>query len=249
MKKARIISAAAVVCVALTACGGSGTEGALQVFADASLADAYRALAAAFEDASPGIEVELTLDDSANLAGSILAGTAADVFASADAADLAAVAAAGMAAGPARTFGRDLLMLAVPWSNPAGITGIADLADESLMIGLCASEYACGADALEALALAGVTASVDETSAGTRALLNQIEARELDAGIVYATDVAAEAGYVEGIVIPEEYQAARDCQIAALTGGADASAAEQFVAFVLSAEGQEILASYGLVSP
>jgi molybdate transport system substrate-binding protein len=137
----------------------------------------------------------------------------------------------------------------VPWSNPAGITGVEDFADASLMIGLCDADYPCGADALEALALAGVTPSIDITEEGARALLNKIEARELDAGIVFATDVAAEAGYVEGIAIPDEFQVAETFQIVALAGGDEAGTAGEFVAFVLSAEGQQILDSYGLVAP
>ncbi len=249
MKKARIITAAALVCTALTACGGGGNGGGLAVFADSSLTDAYRALAAAFEDAHPGAEVHFTFDDSAALAEQILSGTAADVFASADASDIASVVEADGAASTAQAFARNLLEIAVPWSNPAGITGVEDFADASLMIGLCSADYPCGAGALEALALASITPSIDITEDGTRALLNKIEARELDAGIVFATDVAAEAGYVEGIAIPDEFQVAERFQIVALAGGDEAGTAGEFAAFVLSDEGQQILGSYGLVAP
>jgi molybdate transport system substrate-binding protein len=249
MSKARIITAAAAVCLGLSACGGGASGDGLAVFADGSLTDAYRALAAAFEDAHPGVEVHLTFDDSAALAGQILSGTSADVFASADAADIASVTEADGAAVTPQVFARNLLQIAVPWSNPAGISDLEDFADPGLMIGLCAASYPCGADALEALALAGITPSIDNTEEGSRALLNEIEARELDAGIVFATDVAAEAGYVEGIAIPDEFQAAETYQIVALSGNDQAGPAGEFVAFVLSAEGQQILESYGLVAP
>ncbi len=109
------------------------------------------------------------------------------------------------------------------------------------MIGLCAEEVPCGEFGREALANAGVTPSIDTDEPDVRALLTKVEAGEVDAGIVYVTDVMSTEGAVEGIEIPEEENVLAEYPIVALGGAPNPDAAAAFVEFVLSDDGQAIL--------
>jgi molybdate transport system substrate-binding protein len=226
------------------ACAGDDSADSVTVFAAASLTDAFEEAAEAFEAANPGVTVELNFAASSALREQILEGAPADVFASANTSNMDEVVEGGEAEDPA-PFVENQLEIAVPAGNEAGVTGLADFGVADLLIGLCAEEVPCGEFGREALANAGVAASVDTNEPDVRSLLTKIEAGELDAGIVYRTDVLAAGDAVQGIEIPAGDNVVATYPIAALTGSANPDAADAFVAFILSAEGQEILTSYG----
>jgi molybdate transport system substrate-binding protein len=219
-------------------------EGSITVFAAASLTDAFEEVGTSFETANPGASVEFNFAASSTLREQILAGAPADVFASANASNMDQVVDGGAATEP-ETFVENLLQIAVPTGNPGGVTGLADFADGDLLIGLCAEDVPCGQFGRAALANAGITPAVDTNEPDVRSLLTKVEAGELDAGIVYVTDVLAAGDAVEGIDIPADQNVVAAYPITALTEAANREVADAFVAFVLSDEGQQILASYG----
>jgi len=227
----------------------AGLEGKLLVSAAASLTDAFADVEAAFETANPEVEMVLNSGSSSSLREQILEGAPADVFASANISNMDQVAEAGEVEGEAEIFVLNGLQIAVPAGNPAGVTGLDDFANGDLLIGLCAEEVPCGSFAREALEKAGVTAAIDTNEPDVRALLTKVEAGELDAGIVYLTDVLSTAGAVEGVDIPDEFNVIAEYPIAALVNAPNPNAAEAFVDFVLSAEGQAILVEFGFSSP
>ena len=214
----------------LAACGADEQD-TLDVFAASSLTDAFGAIETAFE-ADHDVDVVLNVAASSALREQILAGAPADVFASANRSNLDAVA------DGSQVFATNRLQLVVPAANPGGVDGIDDLARDDLLVGLCAVEVPCGELAHEALDLAGVTASVDTEEPDVRSLLAKVVAGELDVGIVYATDVRSAGDAVRGI----DLDVVASYPIAALTDDEDAAA---FVDFVLSEEGQAILAEHG----
>jgi molybdate transport system substrate-binding protein len=240
---------------ATTAAGGttsapsSGLAGEVLVSAAASLTDAFAEVAAAFEAANPGVVVVLNLGPSSGLREQILEGAPVDVFASANTSNMDRVVAAGEVAGEPVIFARNLLRIAVPSGNPAGVTGLEDFGREELLIGLCAEEVPCGDFAREALADAGVTPAIDTNEPDVRALLTKVELGELDAGITYVTDVASTDGAVDGVDIPEGGNVAASYPIAVLAGAPNPDPAAAFVAFVLSDAGRAILADYGFAAP
>ncbi|MDP9495131.1 MAG: molybdate ABC transporter substrate-binding protein [Actinomycetota bacterium] len=226
----------------------SGLDGEVLVSAASSLTHAFAEVEAAFEAANPGVDVVLNLGASSALREQILEGAPADVFASANTSNMDQVVEAGEAAGP-QIFVTNLLQIAVPAGNDTGVTGLGDFANEALLIGLCSEDVPCGDFGRQALENAGVTPAIDTNEPDVRALLTKVEAGELDAGIVYATDVLSTAGTVEGIDIPEEDNVVANYPIAALTNAPNPDVASAFVAFVLSDEGQAILAEFGFSSP
>ena len=218
------------------------------MFAAASLTDAMEEIAGAFEVASSDFDVRLNLAGSSSLREQILAGAPADVFASADSANMDRVLEAGEAASSSG-LADNLLQIAVPPGNPEGITGLADFARDDLLIGLCAAEVPCGDLGRQALANAGVVAAVDTNEPDVRALLVKIEAGELDAGIVYVTDVRAAGDRVEGVPIPSNLNVATTYRIAALSAAPNPVGADAFVSFALSEAAQAILGRHGFSVP
>ncbi|MDY7105658.1 MAG: molybdate ABC transporter substrate-binding protein [Actinomycetota bacterium] len=224
---------------------GATIGGTVLVFAAASLTDAFADLEAAFEDAHPDADVQLNLAGSSSLREQVLAGAPADVFASANPANMAQLVEAGEVDGEPIVFVHNELRIAVPPGNPGGVAGLADLADDELLVGLCAEQVPCGAFAREALADAGVEPSIDTNEPDVRALLTKLGADELDAGIVYATDVIAAGDAVEGIEIPADQNVVADYPIAALANAPNPAAAAAFVELVLAPGGRDILADHG----
>ncbi|HEX8804984.1 MAG TPA: molybdate ABC transporter substrate-binding protein [Acidimicrobiales bacterium] len=228
---------------------GSDLEGSITVFAASSLTDAFDEEGAAFEEANPGVTVELSYDGSSSLRDQILAGAPVDVFASASPDTMDAVADGGGLDGEPEPFATNRLEIAVPAGNAAGVEGLEDFGDASLLIGLCDERVPCGELGREALAAAGVTPAPDTDEPDVRSLLEKVASGELDAGLVYATDVRAAGDRVEGIEIPDDDNVVATYPIATLSASEDAEVARAFVDFVLSEDGQEILAAHGFGPP
>ena len=244
----RLLALALVSALASGACGGSDGDQTLTVVAAASLTDVMSDLGQAFEIANSGVAVRVSTGPSSGLRESILAGAPADVFASADRSNMDPVVAAGEASAP-EVFTRNSLAIAVPPGNPASITGLDDFARDDLFLGLCASQVPCGSLAREALSAAGVEPALDTEASDVRSLLTQVASGDLDAGIVYRTDVRAAAGAVDGVDIPSEADVIAEYSIAVLASSSDPVRAGAFVAFVQSRRGQEILLAAGFGAP
>ncbi len=243
---------AAVIGLALlAACGGGGPKAApstVIVFAAASLTGAFEQIATDFEAANPGTDVVLNLGASSALAQQILSGAPVDVFAAASPATMKTVTDAGDAAGP-QVFARNRLQIAVPPDDPGKVTRLADFADPALKIALCAPKVPCGAAAARVFAVAGLTPSVDTEEQDVRAALAKVVLGEVDAALVYRTDVLAAGAEVKGIAFPEADEAVNDYPVAVTTDAQNPRAAAALVAHVLSAKGQAVLAAAGFDRP
>jgi molybdate transport system substrate-binding protein len=218
--------------------------GTLTVFAAASLTDAFTQLGDRFKAAHPGVTVEFNFAASSALREQIIGGAPADVFASANESNMTQVVDAGLATGPT-PFVTNVLQIAVPSGNPGQVAGLSDFGKAELLIGLCAEEVPCGQFGLEALANAGVTPSIDTNEPDVRSLLTKVENGDLDAGIVYHTDVLAAGDAVRGIEIPAGQNVVATYPIVALSGSDHADLATAFVGYVRSPAGQRVLESFG----
>jgi molybdate transport system substrate-binding protein len=258
-RRAPLVTALALV---LAGCGGSadgGTaapsssatdvSGTLTVFAAASLTDVFTGLGERLEADAPGLDVQFNFAGSSALATQVTQGAPADVFASANESQMAVVTDAGLADGEPSVFAANVLQIAVPAGNPAGITGLADFAREDLTLAVCAPQVPCGAAAEDVFAAAGVTAAPDTLEEDVRAALTKVELGEVDAALVYTTDVTAAGDAVEGIDVPEAGQAVNEYPIAVLADAPNPGAAAAFVELVRSEEGQQALADAGFRTP
>ncbi|WP_449060992.1 molybdate ABC transporter substrate-binding protein [Planomonospora algeriensis] len=241
----------------LTGCGPGADPSAatpasaaaeVTVFAAASLTGAFTELGTAFEAAHPGTTVRFNFGSSATLAQQITQGAPADVFAAASPATMKTVTDAGLAGAPT-VFARNKLRIAVPADNPAGVDELEDLADAKVKVALCAVQVPCGAAAVKALDAAGLKVTPVTLEQDVKATLTKVELGEVDAALVYATDVLASGGKVKGIDFPEAGEAVNDYPIAALSGAPAGPAARRFVDLVLSQQGRDVLTRAGFQAP
>ncbi|GAA1829293.1 molybdate ABC transporter substrate-binding protein [Agromyces salentinus] len=223
-------------------------EADLTVLAAASLTEAFDALAGQFEQANPGVEVTVSYGGSGALATQVLEGAPADVFASAAEPPMQQVVDAGLVSAP-EAFATNTLELVVPAGNPAGVTGLANLADPDLRIALCDPSVPCGAASVELLANEDVTGAPDTLESDVKAVLAKVSLGEVDAALVYRTDVLAGGDAVDGIEVPAAAGVVNRYPIAALTESPAPGAAAAFVAFVTGDAGRETLAAYGFGAP
>ena len=223
--------------------------GTLTVFAAASLTDAFGELGDRLTGEHPGLEVRFSFAGSSALATQIGQGAPADVFASANGAQMAVIGDAGLTDGDPQVFARNVLQIAVAPGNPAGISGPADFAREQLALAVCAPDVPCGAAAEQVFDAADVDPRPDTFEEDVRAALTKVELGEVDAALVYASDVASADGAVDGISFPAAEQAVNDYPIAVLADAPNPTAARTFVELVLSAEGRRVLADAGFRTP
>lgn len=222
---------------------GSTVSGKLTVYAAASLSGAFDEIGAAFTEANPGVDVSGVYDGSSTLVTQLREGAPADVFASADEANMQKLEDAAV---DPTLFASNTLVIAVPTGNPGGVETLADLADVTTV--LCAPEVPCGAASATLLSNAGVAVDAASLEQNVTAVLTKVAAGEADAGLVYATDVI-DRDDVEVIVPDGAGEVVNHYPIAALSEAQNPAAAEAFVAFVLSDEGQRILADFGFGAP
>lgn len=235
----------------LTSIAGCARDSSDQVLvsAAASLTDAFSEMATAYEEAHTGTDVVLNFAGSSTLREQILEGAPVDVFASANQSNMEVIVDGGLQANDPAIFAKNLLQIAVPPGNPAAVSGLEDFAEEDLLLGLCAPEVPCGDFARQALANAGVDPAIDTNEPDVRALLTKIEVGELDAGIVYVTDIASTGGAVEGIAVPDEMNMIAEYPIVVIADAPNPDGAVGFVEFVLSEQGLSILIEHGFVAP
>jgi molybdate transport system substrate-binding protein len=241
-----------VVTVALAACGtdappaapASGVAGTVNVFAAASLTEAFTQIGKDFEAANPGSKVTFNFAGSAALATQINEGAPADVFAAASPATMKTVIDAGNGDGTPVVFAKNQLVIAVAKGNPNGITGLSDLTKPDLKVALCAEQVPCGAAAKKALDAAGVTLKPVTLEQDVKAARSKVKLDEVDAALVYRTDARSAAADVDGIEFPESAGAINDYPIVVLKSAPNQAAAQAFVAYVQS-QGRAVLTAAG----
>lgn len=249
--------APAVVLIAISAGCAAGEEaeekttgitGTLTVFAAASLTETFTTLGDQFEDAHPGLDVVFSFGGSSTLAEHIRQGAPADVFAAAALRNMEQVVESGdVTAGPI-TFARNRLEIAVPPGNPGSISGLGDFGKPEPRIALCAEQVPCGAAAAQVFEAAGVTPQPDTRETDVKAVLTKVALGEVDAGLVYRTDIRAAPETVTGIEFPEAAGAITDYPIAPLAAAPNPVAAQAFVDFVNSPPARAVFTAAGFDS-
>jgi len=241
-------SSSATAGSAATAAAGKVT-GTVTVFAAASLKDAFTEAAASFEKANPDATVALNFGSSSALAQQINEKAPADVFASADQANMQKVVDAGGIAGSPEVFATNSLEIIVAPGNPKGITGLADLSKSGLIYVTAAPEVPIGKYAAQSLEKAGVTVSPSSLEADVKAAVTKVTSGEADAAIVYATDVKAAGSKAEGVAIPAAVNVVATYPLGVTTEAANPQGAAAWAAFITGSEGRAILATYGFGAP
>ncbi len=256
----RLLSAVALSCLALSACGstatppataaatGSVATGSITVFAASSLKEAFTTIGTAFEVAHPGTKVTFNFGPSSGLATQIMQKAPADVFASASTTTMDTVTAAGAASAPT-TFAVNTLEIATPATPTTPVTSLADLAKPGVKVAVCQQDVPCGAAALKLFTQNNLTVTPVSQEIDVKSVLSKVVLGEVDAGVVYVTDVKAATDKVVGVPIAAGQNVTTTYPIAAITGSSNSATAQAFLDYVLSAAGQQVLTDAGFTSP
>lgn len=255
----------------LAACGGmapapastssAGVRGDVTVFAAASLTDAFTEMKAGFEAANPGAKVTLNFAGSPTLRTQLAQGARADVFASADTANMDGAQADGSIDGQPRVFAHNKLVVALP-AGSSPVASLQDLAKPGVKVVIELPAVPAGNYARQALDemsqdpafgpefATRVLANVVSQEPDVKSVLSRIQLGEADAGLLYVSDVATPAvkDQVRTLAIPDRFNIVADYPLAEVKGAPNPAGARAFMNYVLSPAGQATLAKWGLVA-
>jgi len=245
------------VAVEQDAVGFPAEDGNVTVFAAASLTDAFEAIEQELEAASPNLSITYNFGGSQALVTQLEEGAQADVFASANMAQMEAAIEANLVADAPVPFVHNRLAIVTPADNPADIEGPADLGKEGTLLVLAQSEVPAGRYARESVCLMAtesapygsdfverVAANVVSEEEDVRDVLAKVALGEADAGIVYVSDAVAAGDQVHVVDIPDEVNVVATYPVAVLAEG-DQALGSAFVTYLLSEEGQALLERNG----
>ena len=245
--------------VLLAGCGaapaqplGTGTAdpvtGEVTVFAAASLTESFTRLAGQFQAAHPGVRVVFSFGPSSGLAAQVNAGAPADVFASASQQNMDQVVTAG-GASDVRTFARNVMQVVVPAANPGNVRTLADLGRRDVTVAVCQPAVPCGVGAARVFANAKLAVTPVSQETDVKGVLTKVRLGEVDAGVVYATDVVTGGGSVTGVPIPADLNASTAYPLTVLKDGTNRTAGRAFADYVLSPAGAAVLVEDGFETP
>ncbi len=229
------------------------------MLAASSLTEAFGEMAHSFESDHPGTRVILSFGASSQLRLQLMEGARADVFASADEAQIDQARRAGVIEGDPRAFAHNRLVVITPRSNPAGIHSFRDLARAGVKIVTSQPSVPVGSYTREAIARASqdpsygadfetrVEANVVSREDNVRQVVSKVRLGEADAAVVYASDVTPGVRDDLAVVeIPDAFNVLAVYPIAVVRGP-NRSGGLAFVDYVLSPAGQRILQDWGLL--
>ena len=256
MKKL-IVPALLALVLPLAACGGddegsdSGDSGTttLTVYAAASLTSTFEEIGKKFEAEHDGVKVEFDFGGSSDLVTQIQEGAPADVFASADTANMDKLVGDDLNGAEPQDFATNTLEIATPPDNPAGVTSFQDLGKKGLQLVVCAPEVPCGAATQTMADKLGVTLHPVSEEQSVTDVLAKVTSGEADAGVVYVTDVTASGDDVHGVTFPESDQVVNTYPIAPVKDSDESDLASEFVDFVVGDTGQQVLKDAGFGRP
>jgi molybdate transport system substrate-binding protein len=240
----------------LGACAApSNSPATLTVYAAASLTDAFTEIGESFEAEHPGMAVVFNFAGSQNLRTQIEQGAPVDVFASANTREMDTLMSQGFVAEDAsKTFLTNQLVVILPQGNPARITSLENLAKPGLKLVFAAEEVPAGRYARQVLenlnSMFGadyqdrVLENVVSNEDNIRQAVTKVQLGEADASIVYVSDAVA-APELQRIEIPAEVNVIAEYPVAPVAGSANSELATDFIAYVLSADGQATLEKWG----
>jgi molybdate transport system substrate-binding protein len=224
-------------------------SGTLTVSAAASLTDVFPVVADAFEKRYPDTEIKFNFAGSSTLMNQVIAGAPVDVIATASESIIQIGVDSELVVRPLR-FSKNFLTIAVPQGNPANISKISDLQQDGLLLGVCDTAVPCGSAAVELFAKNTLEVTAVTRELDVRSVLAKVISGDLDAGIVYVTDVKSAENRVEFVRIPFRENVVTTYPISMVADTREPQLAQRFVNFVrFSTTSQGILRTFGFAKP
>jgi molybdate transport system substrate-binding protein len=255
------VMAAAMVALALAACGGPSTTtvapttptanpftGSITVLAASSLTAAFTKAETSLESAHRGFKATYSYAGSQALVTEIVNGAPADVIATANTTTMAQLVAKGLVDTPVALC-RNKLEIAVAPGNPLNITSVADLTKPGVSVVIGDPSVPVGQYAAKVISMAGIHLTPKSLQLSDAAVLQQLESGDADAALVFATDVSGAGNKVTGVPIPDAQNDIGTYEIAAVKSSSNLTAAEAFVTEAVSGSIQTELQTAGFLTP
>ncbi len=244
--------------LAAAACGGSSGSGSggssggspggtLNVFAAASLVNAFGKLEKTYEQQHPGWNVTLNLAGSDQLAAQIEQKAPADVFAAASPKYPEQLQGENLL-GKTTSFATNSLVLVTPNANPAGITSVSDLENGDAKVVVADPAVPLGSYTEDVLGNLGIDESklnIVSKEQDAEAVLAKLTSGEADAGFVYVTDALSQQAELHEIPFPAAADATATYPIGIVSYSTNTKAAQQWIDLVKGPHGQAVLRQLG----
>jgi molybdate transport system substrate-binding protein len=219
------------------------------VFAATLLKPAFTLLAGKFQTDNPGATIDFDFATSSELANKLTQGASADIFASADSAQMDTVVKADLASSDPTNFASNTLVIVTAPGDPKQIRSFADLAKPDVRVAVCQGSAPCGSATQRIEDNTGVHLHPVSEEPVSSAVLGKVTSGEADAGLVYLTDAHKAGDKVTAVKFPESGDAVNIYPIAILKHASQPALAQKFVDLVTGATGQRVLTQAGFASP
>ena len=225
-------------------------SGTITVSAAASLTEAFAKMKTDFEKRNSGTTIALNFGSSGTLAQQIQGGAPADVFASADGANMQKLVTGKQVTAEPTVFASNLLTIVVKPGNPKNVKSLADLANLGV-VSLCGTTVPCGKYADQVLSGVGVTIDPSKITRGAdvKASLAAVTTGDADAAVVYVTDAKSAGNTVTVVPIPTWQNAYAIYPIAPVVASTNQALAKAWIEYTISPAGQRTLQSFGFLPP
>jgi molybdate transport system substrate-binding protein len=226
---------------------GGSSRGTLNVFAAASLTNAFGQLEKTFEQQHPGWKVTLNLAGSDQLAAQIEQKAPADVFAAASTKYPEQLQGENLL-GKTTNFATNTLVLVTPKSNPARIKTAQNLEKGDAKVVVADPAVPLGSYTETVLGNLGIDESklnIVSKEQDAESVLAKLTSGEADAGFVYVTDALSQKAKLHEIEFPASADATATYPIGIVSYSKNTKAAQQWIDLVNSPQGQAVLEQLG----
>ena len=243
-----LVTSAALIALAAAGCSRPSNSG-LTVSVAASLQDAMRQLAPAFEQAHPESKISFNFGGSGTLEQQIEHGAPVDVFLAAAPKEMDQLAAKGLLLNDTRRdlLGNQVVLIAPNGSSLESFAGLTANSVKLIALGnpgsVPAGDY--GRQVLESLKLWNVVQGKLVLGKDVRQVLTYVETGNADAGIVYATDARLSGKVRVVATAPESSHQPVVYPIAVLKDSRNVPAARAFISFLETSQAREVFTRLG----
>lgn len=242
MRKVAVLAVAvSVMAASQSGCSPAAAPRSIVVLAAAALRPTFTEIGERYRTDHPGTVVQFDFASSSDLATQLTQGAVADVFASADTAQMDKVAAAGLLAGQPVNFASNRLVIVTAPGNPQHVGSFADLGRPGLRVVINPPPMPCGVATRKVQERTGIHLDPISEEPNVEDVLNKVTTGEADAGLVNITDAVAVGDKVATIEFPEAADATNVYPIAVLKDTDRSELAQSFVDLVTGEPGQKVL--------
>lgn len=232
-----------MVVVTAVALGAPATAHALNVYAAASLRDAFPSIGSA----------TFNFAGSNQLQQQIERGAPADVFASASPQEAQALFREGRCSRPV-TFATNIVVLLIPRSNPGNVKSVYSLRSGGRRIAIGTTGVPIGDYTRKLLRRMRLTSILSSNTLSVEpnvsSIVSKVALASADAGFAYVTDGKIASDRVKTLKLPRWAQPPVRYQICAVKrSGADTSGAKAFIKKVQGSKGRKVLRAGGFGLP